>query len=171
MPRWNTWKNTFDEILAEEPPAEWKAKWGGQNNKQVLARRLIQAMVEEKAYHLLPKLLEFLEPSTKHTSLEIVDWHIEARGIPTEALIARLEQVLVTADRSEVSRQSQIPAILDEASVIKDITGESRTFEPDTPQRPANGVGGEEPTGGQETGQVVLGSHSETAAADRDSSI
>ena len=165
----NSWKNILEEVGQKPSPKEWEEKYGipeGTPWKRAAAIRLYVAIIEEKAYHLLPKLFEFMEPSTKKVEVDVTDWRqqIELLGVPIEIVAERLRLVLAqTVEEKWIEPQRRTDF---EISASATRVEEPRSLELDSSERPADEPSHPNYSDGTEPGQVSLDSDAETKRTD-----
>ncbi len=163
-----SWKGIAQEIGQKSSPKEWE-KYGipeGTSYKQAIVLRLYHAIMEEKAYYLIPKLWEYTQPSTKQVEVNVIDWRtrFEQAGVPMSLVAERLRIALTQT----IEQEARETYLLDERTSTTVDTPANRIIDApgSTEQHPAgrpdHAVSDAEPAGGQETGEVALGSDSET---------
>lgn len=101
----NSFKSIIQDIGQRPSPEEWE-RYGiptGTPWKEAVVIRIYRAIIEENAYHLLPKLAEFAEPSTKRIDVEVRDWRAQLNtlGVSVEVVAQRINEMLGDAIEGE----------------------------------------------------------------------
>lgn len=167
----NSFKSIIEEIGHRPSPPEWEEQFGiptGTPWKEAVIIRLYKAIIEEGAYHLLGKIMEYAEPSTKRIDVEIRDWRSQmiAMGISPEVVAGRIQEMLGDAIEGEY-RQIESGADSSASSSPEEPTS-TRAI---AVRRPADGPRDEEFSRRQKEWQAELDSDGKAETARGDTSV
>jgi hypothetical protein len=160
----NSWKAILEEVGQRPSTKEWE-KYGipeGTPWKTAAAIRAYQAIVEDGAVHLLPKFMEFMEPSTKKVEVHVSDWKVqfEQLGVPMDLLADRLQDALSDVIDGEFKLEPGTPTSVDPP--VTESQNPPRRLELDSGGRPSFGLGVKESDPGQTTREDAVGPDRET---------